>query len=85
MGSGIHGPPGPGTDPSESIRDFQNFVGPDPSRLLEFFLGPGPVRIFRPRSRDLPVLVRGSLRVTQSNVYPPIKPGIFMIFEREKR
>ena len=27
---GIHGPPGPGTDRSESVRD------------LEFFLGPGP-------------------------------------------
>ena len=25
---GIHGPPGPGTDRSESVRDFQNFVGP---------------------------------------------------------
>ena len=37
---GIHGPPGPGNDRSESVRDFQIFVGP--VRDLEIFLGPGP-------------------------------------------
>ena len=30
--SGIHGPPSPETDRSESVRDFQNFVGPGPVR-----------------------------------------------------
>ena len=39
MISGIHGPRGPGTDRSESVRDFQNFGGPGPvwSRVLKFF------------------------------------------------
>ena len=30
--------PDPGTDRSESVRDFQNFVGPGPVRDLEIFL-----------------------------------------------
>jgi len=53
--SGIHGPPGLGTDRSESVGDFQNFVDPGPVRSqvlkfsrswsgsvpdCEFFLGP---------------------------------------------
>ena len=42
--SGMHGPPGPGTDRSESIRDFQNFGGPGAVRDLEIFLGPGALR-----------------------------------------
>ena len=33
----------PGTDQSESVWDFQNFVGPGPVQELDFFLGPGPV------------------------------------------
>ena len=36
------GSPGPGTDRSESVQDFQNCVGPGPVRDLEIFLGPGP-------------------------------------------
>ena len=43
MVPGIHGPPGPGTDGSESVRDFPNFVGPGPVPGFEIFLGPGPV------------------------------------------
>ena len=38
--SGIHGPPGPGTDESESVRDFQNFVGPGPVRSQNLNSGP---------------------------------------------
>ena len=36
----IHGPSGPGTDRSESVRDFQNFVGSGPVRyhIWKFFL-----------------------------------------------
>ena len=45
---GIHGPPGPVTNRSDSVRDFQNFVGPGPVRDLEIFLGPGPVPGFFP-------------------------------------
>ena len=41
--SGIHRPPGPGTDRSESVQDSHNFVGPGPVRNLEIVLGPGPV------------------------------------------
>ena len=45
--SGINGPPDPGTDRSESVRNFQKFVGPGPvrSRVLQFFsvlVRPGP-------------------------------------------
>ena len=47
---GIHRPPGPGTDRSELVKDFQIFVGP---RFL-IFSPLGPVR-------DQSVLVRGSL------------------------
>ena len=32
--SGFHGPPGPGADRSESVQDFQIFVGPCPVRDL---------------------------------------------------
>ena len=41
--TGSHGPPGPGSDRNESVRDFQNFVGPGPIRYLEIFRGPNPV------------------------------------------
>ena len=39
LGPGIYGQPGPGTDRSESVRDFQNFVGPGSvrSEILKFF------------------------------------------------
>ena len=37
--AGIHGRPGPGTDRSESVRDFQNFDGPGSvqSQALKIF------------------------------------------------
>ena len=35
--AGIHGPPDPGTDRSESVQDFQNFVGPGPVPSFEIF------------------------------------------------
>ena len=68
-------PRDPRTVWSESVQDFQNFVGPGPFRDLEFFLGPGPVPGFEiflglgpvqdfagpSPVRDQPVLVRGSL------------------------
>ena len=38
--AGIHGPPGPGTDRSEPVRDFRNFVGPGPVPGFEIFLKP---------------------------------------------
>ena len=40
IGAGIHGPPGPGTDRSDLVRDFLNFIGPGPVRteIFEFFL-----------------------------------------------
>ena len=41
--TGIHGPLGPWTDRSESVRD-QNFVGSGPVPSFEIFLGSGPVR-----------------------------------------
>ena len=44
--TGIHGPEGPGTDRSESVRDFQNFVGPGLVWDLEIFIGRGPVPDF---------------------------------------
>ena len=38
--TGIHGPPDPGTDRSDLVRDFLNFVGPGPARseIFKFFL-----------------------------------------------
>ena len=42
--SGIHVPPGPRTDRSESVRDFQNLIHPGSVPGFEIFLGPGPVR-----------------------------------------
>ena len=58
--TGIHGPPGPGTDRSESVPDFQNFSGPGP------VLGTGPNRSVQ----DQPVLVRGSLTRNSDNTNP---------------
>ena len=40
---GIRGPPSPGTYRSESVRDFQNFVGSGLVSGFETFPGPGPV------------------------------------------
>ena len=39
LGPEIYGPPGPGTDWSEPVRDIQDFVGPGSirSEILEFF------------------------------------------------
>ena len=47
--AGIHGQPGPGTDRSKLVRDFQNFVGRS-SEILKVFL-----------IREQTVLVRGFL------------------------
>ena len=41
----VYEPPDPGTDQSESKRDFENFVGPGPVRDLEILqlrIDPGP-------------------------------------------
>ena len=35
--SGIHGRPGPGTDRSESVRDFPIFLGPGPVQFSPKF------------------------------------------------
>ena len=62
--SGIRGPPVPGTDRSDSVRDLEIFLGPGSvrSEISKFcwsgpVLGPGPNRSVRDQS----VLVRGSL------------------------
>ena len=51
--SWIHGPSDPGTDRSDLVRDFLNFVGPDPVRFKIFQIllvlirvGPGFLKIF---------------------------------------
>ena len=36
--------PDPGTNRSESVRDFQNFVGPGPVQDFRIVLGSGPIR-----------------------------------------
>ena len=63
---GIHGPPCPVTDRSESARDFQNFVGLGPVRDLEIFIGPGQVRTVRSQvSKFFLVLVRTGPRTNR--------------------
>ena len=42
---GIHGPSGPGTNRSDLVRDFLNFIGTGPTdQDFPNFVGPGPVR-----------------------------------------
>ena len=41
--TGIHRPSGQGTDRSDLVRDFLNFVDPDPVRNFQIFLSPVPV------------------------------------------
>ena len=43
--SGIQGPPGPGTDWSEWVQDFQIFLRTDPVRNFQNFLAQAPDRI----------------------------------------
>ena len=56
LNPGIQGPPGPGTDRSELVRDFQHFVGPGPLRDFSNFPGPGP--IWSGISKTISVLVQ---------------------------
>ena len=73
---GIHGPPGPGTYRSESVRDFQNFVGPGPVPGFEIFLGSGPS--WSGISKIASVMVRagpGFLKFSRSWSGPVLGPG----------
>ena len=76
-------PRDPRTVWSESVQDFQNFVGPGPVPGFEIFLGPGPVR--SQISKFFLVLVRSGPRVWNFLDPGPVRSQISKFLSRISR